>query len=261
MIKAFKKGVYKTVENFGLRAPYIILLFKVRSLLKLKSKEEKRLKEFYFRILKTRSRLIFDIGANVGIRTSVFAEISDKVIALEPNKELVGILESRFSPNRVVVLDKACAADSSSKEIYIGDNHLISSLSEDFIHHKTEYGLGNSWKRKEIVKTCSLDELISDYGIPDFCKIDVEGFEKEVLKGLSKKIGMISFEFNYPSFEQETLWCLSKLKDLGYTSFNFSMAETLEFYYENWVSFEEISFLFRLNNTPFQNGYGDIYAS
>ena len=110
------------------------------------------------------------------------------------------------------------------------------------------------------VETISLDNLITKCGIPDFCKIDVEGYEKEVLSGLSQKIGMISFEFNYPTFEQETRFCLEKLYNLGYIQFNFSIGESLEMNFHSWVSFQEIYDFFKIDNFPFDWSYGDIYA-
>ena len=39
------------------------------------------------------------------------------------------------------------------------------------------------------------DNMISRYGSPEFTKIDVEGYEFEVLNGLSQPIKTISFEF------------------------------------------------------------------
>lgn len=253
--------MYKTARSLGLEVSYMTLLFKVRKLFGIKSKDEKSLLDFYFSFLGKEKKLIFDIGANVGVRTSVFSEISEKVIALEPNKELVNILKSRFSDQNVLVLEKACASVSSVSDFYLGSNHLVSSLSVEFIRHKSESGSEFSWDKKTQVQTCTIDDLIQEFGFPDFCKIDIEGYEKDALKGLSQRIGMISFEFNYPSFEQETLWCLEKLKGLGYSSFNFSMGESLKFFYPEWVTYEEISKLFRLENHPFKNGYGDIYAS
>ena len=45
------------------------------------------------------------------------------------------------------------------------------------------------------VPITTLDSLIARHGVPTFIKIDVEGFEFEVLVGLSRPINAISFEF------------------------------------------------------------------
>ena len=260
MIKSLKKGLYKLAEDLGFRAHYMIVLFRVRKILGQKTKEETRILNFYSILFKNKLSLIFDIGANIGIRTSVYSILSNKVIAVEPNPELIMVLNSRFKKVNIEIVGKACASESTVKELFLADNPLLSTLSAPFIIHKKESGSKFNWTSKISVETVSLDELVTIYGVPDFCKIDVEGYEKEVLSGLNRKIGMISFEFTYPSFEADTLWCLEKLLGLGYTSFNFSLGESLEFHFDEWVSYEDISAIFHLKEFPFGTCYGDIYV-
>ena len=71
------------------------------------------------------------------------------------------------------------------------------------------------------VPVTTLDSLIALYGEPDFCKIDVEGFEKEVFKGLSRPLARLSFEF-HAEFLGETFACLELLRELGLYRFNFT---------------------------------------
>jgi len=52
-----------------------------------------------------------------------------------------------------------------------------------------------------------------------------EGYESEVLRGLSQKIGVISFEFT-SEFTFKAIECLCLLRGLGYNSFNISVGET-----------------------------------
>jgi FkbM family methyltransferase len=49
----------------------------------------------------------------------------------------------------------------------------------------------------------TMDTLISLYGKPDYCKIDVEGFEINVLKGLNIPLNLVSFEYHLDRGEQE----------------------------------------------------------
>jgi hypothetical protein len=65
------------------------------------------------------------------------------------------------------------------------------------------------------VETTTLEELIAAYGRPFFIKIDVEGHEPSVLRGLKDPIPYLSFEVNLPEFASEGLECLGVLRDVA----------------------------------------------
>ena len=48
------------------------------------------------------------------------------------------------------------------------------------------------------VPMTTLDALIGEFGIPDFVKVDVEGFEADVLRGLTKRIFYCRLSFTQP---------------------------------------------------------------
>jgi hypothetical protein len=64
-----------------------------------------------------------------------------------------------------------------------------------------------------------LDKLIKQYGNPSHIKIDVEGYELTVLKGLTRKSGMISFEWVEEQYN-EIIESIDYLFKLGYREFN-----------------------------------------
>jgi hypothetical protein len=64
------------------------------------------------------------------------------------------------------------------------------------------------------VPATTLDNLIKKYGRPDFTKIDVEGFEMEVFKGLSQSLPLLSFEFHSDDMAK-TRSCLDRLLSFG----------------------------------------------
>jgi FkbM family methyltransferase len=74
------------------------------------------------------------------------------------------------------------------------------------------------WSMKTQVQTLTLDKMIVSYGTPDMIKVDVEGYEYEVFKGLTKKQNKICFEWHEE--EYDTLIKISKhLQNLGYNEF------------------------------------------
>jgi hypothetical protein len=60
----------------------------------------------------------------------------------------------------------------------------------------------------------TLDSLIDSHGVPSYCKIDVEGFEPQALRGLSYPIATIDFEF-HRELAEAIEDCLERLADLG----------------------------------------------
>jgi hypothetical protein len=90
------------------------------------------------------------------------------------------------------------------------------------------------------VPVTTLDRAIDEFGVPSFCKIDVEGWELEMLKGLSRPIPLISFE--YRQIEgglEKVVACLDHLSRLGGPSINITPAENLEFAFPEWCSPKE----------------------
>jgi hypothetical protein len=73
----------------------------------------------------------------------------------------------------------------------------------------------------------TLDRLIEQYGTPSFIKIDVEGFEYQVVKGLTQPVKTLSLEFT-PEFIESTFKCIDHLQRLGNIRLNYSMCGTCQ---------------------------------
>ena len=70
------------------------------------------------------------------------------------------------------------------------------------------------------IQTIILDTLIEEYGSPDLIKIDVEGYEYSVIRGLTQKAAKICFECHEE--ERDKLHnTIKHLIELGYTEFGF----------------------------------------
>ena len=72
--------------------------------------------------------------------------------------------------------------------------HTISSLSHDWIRSVVASGrfADHVWNRRERVPVDTLDHLMARFGRPSFIKIDVEGFEDQVVAGLSRPVPEMS---------------------------------------------------------------------
>ena len=92
------------------------------------------------------------------------------------------------------------------------------------------------------------------------CKIDVEGFEDEVINGLSKSVEIISFEFTpTPGLIKKSIKSVEHLSGIGDVKFNYSFGETMNFALDEWVSSSEICEI--LLSIPYKTAFsGDVYA-
>ena len=89
-----------------------------------------------------------------------------------------------------------------------------------------------SWTSGMPVPATTLDALIACYGVPRFCKIDVEGYEAEVLRGLSQPIAALSFEY-VPAASDVARQAAGLLAALGPYRFNATIGERRRFVWQS----------------------------
>lgn len=200
-------------------------------------KRQKRLLNFYSQFIK-KGDLCFDIGAYMGSRIEMFLKLGARVVAVEPQERCTKYLEKRFGKNPNLILIKKGLADREGElTFYICEEaNSVSTFSEKWQRGRfSDY----QWNVNKIVPVTTLDNLIKEFGIPVFCKIDVEGFEHQVLKGLSQPIKYLSFEFTKEFFEEMKL-SLNYLLSFGPTLFNCDFYESMEFIFPKWLSAKEL---------------------
>jgi len=179
--------------------------------------------------------LCFDIGANRGSRAVIFTLLGARTIALEPNTALTRKL--RHFP-RVTVVNKAVSDQPGQKKMLFNMNDQISSLNSNWRRQWSEFP---EWFERD-VECITLDQLVVSHGLPDFCKIDVEGHESAVLAGLTRPIPFLSFEAS-PGFEQNAKECLLHLSRLGDYECNFAVGDDFQWTNPAWVSTKEAGML------------------
>lgn len=161
--------------------------------------------------------LCFDIGANRGDFTIAALNKGYDVIAIEAAPRVFKQLASNFIYNpRVTPLRFAVSgSDYQRVEFFEADEDGLSTLNPDWLTDESLPYAGKPY-RTIGATTITIDTLAQIYGVPDLIKIDVEGAEWSVFKGLSSKMGMITFEWTWATWT-EHLEQLKYLEIGGYT--------------------------------------------
>ncbi len=205
--------------------------------------------------------LCFDVGAHVGNRLRVWRQLGARVVAVEPQPLLFNWLNSVYGRSpQVTLLPQAVGAAPGEATLHISQRTpTVSTLSAGWMEavQGDESFAAVDWDTAVTVPVITLDELIARYGRPAFCKIDVEGFELEVLRGLSVPVSALSFEY-ISAAREVALGCLDRLQELGNYRFNYTLGEAHHFQTDRWFTYPEMHQY--VQNLMPQAGSGDIYA-
>jgi FkbM family methyltransferase len=218
---------------------------------------------FYSGFLKEND-LVFDVGANIGNRTVVFEKLGTKVVAIEPQIECVKELKKQFG-TKIFYENIGLAEKEGVLDFYISNEHTLSTFSTSFIEKTKESGrfAEFSWDKKIQVPVKTLDIIIQKYGIPKFIKIDSEGYELNIVKGLSIRIEYLSLEYALPELRENLQEIIYYLLTFGQIFINFSVGESMEMYLDTWIDGNE--FVEHINNDDSlykaMGEFGDIYVN
>jgi len=205
--------------------------------------------------------LVFDVGAHVGDRVSSFRRLGARVIAIEPQPLLFSALSHIHGRDPLVeIIDRAVGAEAGTRELFINTkNPTVSTLSEEFVHQAegAKGWEGQVWDGQIPIEVVTLDGLIARYGQPSFVKIDVEGYEDAVLRGLSRPLKALSFEFTTIA-RDVAMACFDRMSALGDYGYNVALGEGQTLAFDRWLSDTEMAGY--LSNLPHDANSGDIYA-
>ena len=205
--------------------------------------------------------LCFDIGAHVGNRTRAWSALGGRVVAVEPMPHFMGLLQHWYGNQPDIrLVEAAVGSQSGVQELWVSERTpTVTTLSTDWMQsvQQTASFSNVRWETVLPVQVTTLDELIREYGEPVFCKIDVEGYERIVLDGLSQPLKTLSFEY-VPATVDLALACIERLSALGAYEYNWTTGERHLWQSPTWLSAMQMSqYLEALDP---ESGSGDIYA-
>ncbi len=206
--------------------------------------------------------LVFDVGAHLGDRTAAFVGLGARVVALEPQPHLARWFR-RLAGTRpgVTLRTEAVGREEGTAVLAMSDaTPTVSTLAEGWrtrVPDRNRSFRNVRWERRLEVPVTTLDRLIEEHGVPRFCKIDVEGWEAEVLAGLSRPIDGVSVEFVSGGLEVAAA-CVDRLETLGPYRFNAVVGEGRSFLLPVWAEADEIRDWLRDGAGGVSSG--DLYA-
>jgi FkbM family methyltransferase len=254
---ATKRSPLSILKNAGiyhrLRASFVYDLYlnlTNRRLLKDRGQED----AFYRTLLNglKPGDLIFDIGAHIGDKTDTFLRIGARVVAVDPDEHSQAILSQKFlqfrmRPKPVTIVNKAVGAKVAVETMLVcAPGSVFNTLSKKeagFLsgpNNRPDQSLGSiEYTESKPVETTTLDDLIGAYGLPFFIKIDVVGFELEVLQGMHRSVPCLSFEIGLPESRQELMQCVDLLGGLSPSGrFNYTWDRRNGFALDHWLDLQ-----------------------
>lgn len=214
--------------------------------------------DFYRSLFRARPQpmLVFDVGANRGQRTRLFLRLGARVVALEPDPSNQRLLARRFSRQwfrepRVTIVGKAVSDSEAGATLWVhAPGSGLNTLSQKWVQalavDEQRFGSTIAYADRREVETTTLDALMRTFGDPYYIKVDVEGHEASVLRGLRHPVPFLSFEVILPEFLEEGVQCveiLGRLSESG--EFNWSVDCQSPMVLGKWLAAPEFAAVLR----------------
>jgi FkbM family methyltransferase len=180
----------------------------------------------FYRALVPPGALVFDLGANVGDVSEPLLRVGARVVAVEPQPECLAELRARCGAYPgFVALPAVVGRAAGVATLYLRGYHASSSLRREWLSDPV--GTLD-------VPVVTLAALIERYGVPAYCKVDVEGSEEDVFSTLTQPLPLVSFEY-LDSGLGRVAACLELLAPGGGAEANIALSGPPRFALPEWV--------------------------
>ena len=157
--------------------------------------------------------IVLDVGANIGCTSILFSKLAAKVYSFEPSPTTFRFLQQNLSAagaSNVLAFNCGLGSRASTETLTFAPNNR----SGGFVSNKLQLDAGH---QTEVITIADGDSFLAAQNVErvDFIKIDVEGFELEVLAGLSSVLQrhrpVVVLEMNH--------WCLNAFQRITVPEF------------------------------------------
>jgi len=106
--------------------------------------------------------LVFNIGANMGIRTAAFLELGARIVAVEPQKDLFEHLAKTFAHDDVVVVWAAAGPQDGNVEMKLCSDPQLATCAPGWAEAVKDHWPTERWDKTAMVPQITLDSLIEN---------------------------------------------------------------------------------------------------
>jgi FkbM family methyltransferase len=157
--------------------------------------------------------LVFDVGMHDASDTAYYLRTAHRVVAIEANPELVRRAQQRFASEiaqeRLAVVWVGIGAEEGEASFWVCEDHSEWSSFDRSVASR------NGASHHEVrVPVSPLDRILEQYGVPRYCKIDIEGHDHLCVEAITRESRP-----DFLSVELSRGALLERLSALGYDRF------------------------------------------